>query len=239
MSGQSLHNLETINRPMGGNRAELVGVIGGNQDFSTSRTGIGRGGGSSVTETIEQIRSTIKSGGLSSGIREKHLTHGSSIATGHLSGDDGLTSNCHYECGQDKLCIEGYTCVINGCHSICQVGINSGMDLGVNGQNVGHISNLGRRIGATSLGQFEVIDRTRRVSSQGTVDLQDDTFGRTSGSFIPAVQTGISSNLQKVNNKNKCRKQCHNDADCTINKSCVKVGCHMICRRRQVTNGYT
>jgi hypothetical protein len=37
-----------------------------------------------------------------------------------------------------------------------------------------HISNLERRIGATSLGEFEVIDRTRRVSSQGTVDLQDD-----------------------------------------------------------------
>ena len=230
MSGQRLHNLETINRSMGGNRHGRVGVIGGNDDFSNSRTGISRGAGSSVMEKIELERSAIKSGGLSSGISERHITHGSSIATGHLSGDDGLTSNCHYECGQDKLCIEGYTCVQHGCHSICQVGINSGVGLGVSGQNVGHISNLKRRIGATSLGEFEVIDRTRRVSSQGTVDLQDD---------IPTVQIDISSNLQKVNNKSECRKQCYSDADCTNNRSCMKVGCHMICRRRQVTNGYT
>jgi hypothetical protein len=58
-------------------------------------------------EKIELERSGIKSGGLSSSISERHITHGSSIATGHLSGDDGHTSNCHYECGQDKLCIEG------------------------------------------------------------------------------------------------------------------------------------
>jgi hypothetical protein len=230
MSGQRLHNLETINRSMGGNRHGRVGVIGGNDDFSNSRTGISRGAGSSVMEKIELERSAIKSGGLTSGISERHITHGSSIATGHLSGDDGLTSNCHYECGQDKLCIEGYTCVQNGCHSICQVGINSGVGLGVSGQNVGHISNLKRRIGATSLGEFEVIDRTRRVSSQGTVDPQDG---------IPTVQIGISSNLQKVNNKSECRKQCYSDADCTNNRSCMKDGCHMICRRRQVTNGYT
>lgn len=240
MSGQSLHNLETINRPMGGNRHALVGLIDGNQAFSNSRTGISRGAGSSVMETIELGRSAIKGGsGLSSGISENHITHGSSIATGHLSGDDGLSSNCHYECGQDKFCIEGYTCVQNGCHSICQVGINSGVGLGVSGQNVGHVSNLDRRIGATSPGQFEVIDRTRRVTSQGTVDLQDDTFGRTRKSFIPAVNTGNSRNLQKVSNKSECRKQCYSDADCTNNRSCAKVGCHMICRRRQATNGYT
>jgi hypothetical protein len=36
MSGQRLHNLETINRSMGGNRDERVGVIGGTDDFSNS-----------------------------------------------------------------------------------------------------------------------------------------------------------------------------------------------------------
>jgi hypothetical protein len=50
------------------------------------RTGISRGAGSSVMEKIELERSGIKSGGLSSGISERHITHGSSIATGHLSG---------------------------------------------------------------------------------------------------------------------------------------------------------
>jgi hypothetical protein len=43
MSGQRLQNLETINRSMRGNRHGRVGVIGGNDDFSNSRTGISRG----------------------------------------------------------------------------------------------------------------------------------------------------------------------------------------------------
>jgi hypothetical protein len=59
-------------------------VIGGNDDFSNSRTGISRGAGSSVMEKIELERSGIKSGGLSSGISERHITHGSSIATGYV-----------------------------------------------------------------------------------------------------------------------------------------------------------
>jgi hypothetical protein len=40
---------------MEGNRHGRVGVIGGNDDFSNSRTGISRGAGSSVMEKIELL----------------------------------------------------------------------------------------------------------------------------------------------------------------------------------------
>ncbi|CAG2219718.1 unnamed protein product [Mytilus edulis] len=46
-----------------------------------------------------------------------------------VSSNDGINRNCHYECGENKLCSVGQKCVRDGCDSYC-VQVSSGSVVG-------------------------------------------------------------------------------------------------------------
>ncbi|XP_071167870.1 probable GH family 25 lysozyme 3 [Mytilus edulis] len=238
-----------------------------------------RGGGSlSVLDVIDANRRTgSRAGGTSHGIGNEFLSHGSSASIGLSGGsvggrvsvsrgsqagfsralsDDDSISNCHYGCGDDKLCRSGHKCVHDGCSSYC-VDISSrssSSGLTSVSSNDGHISS-GSRIGTSGLARnfdlsrssrLETIDSGRGVSGHSGSDILDaissgrvgldnvdsrrSGSGRTSGSGV-VFQSVLGG-------KTDCKKDCFSDGDCPTSKYCATVNCHMICRRRP-SKGYT
>ncbi|CAG2224806.1 unnamed protein product [Mytilus edulis] len=188
-----------------------------------------RGGGSlSVLDVIDANRRTeSRASGISRGIGNEFITHGSSAGRGlprdsvgsrtfasrgslaglsrSLSDDD---SDCHYGCGDDKLCRSGHKCVHDGCSSYC-VEISSGSMIGSSrlsdsvrrrntgsssvltrvSSNDGHLSS-GSRIGSSGLarnldlsrnGHFETISSSRGGSGHTGADILGTITSRRSG----------------------------------------------------------
>ncbi|VDI28720.1 Hypothetical predicted protein [Mytilus galloprovincialis] len=188
-----------------------------------------RGGGSvSVLNVIDaNRRAGSRAVGTSHGIGNELLTQGSSSGRGlprdsvgsrtfasrgslaglsrSLSDDD---SDCHYGCGDDKLCRSGHKCVHDGCNSYC-VEISSGSMIGSSrlsdsirrgntgsssvltrvSSNDGHLSS-GSRIGSSGLarnldlsrnGHLETIGSSRGVSGHTGANILGPITSRRSG----------------------------------------------------------
>ncbi|VDI28718.1 Hypothetical predicted protein [Mytilus galloprovincialis] len=238
-----------------------------------------RGGGSlSVLDVLDANRRAGSRGvGISHGIGSEFITHGSSSGRG-LSGssvggrvsvsrgsqagfsralsDDDSISNCHYGCGDDKLCRSGHKCVHDGCSSYCVDISSRSSSSGLTrvSSNDGHISS-GSRIGTSGLARnfdlsrssrLETIDSGLGVSGHSGSDILDaissgrvgldnvdsrrSGSGRTSGSGV-VFQSVLGG-------KTDCKKDCFSDGDCPTSKYCATVNCHMICRRRP-SKGYS
>ncbi|XP_071167916.1 uncharacterized protein [Mytilus edulis] len=240
-----------------------------------------RGGESlSLLDVIDASRRTgSRAGavGTSHGIGNEFLTHGSSTSIGLSGGslgsrtsvsrdslaglsralsDDDSISNCHYGCGDDKLCRSGHKCVHDGCSSYCVDISSRSSSSGLTrvSSNDGHISS-GSRIGTSGLARNFDLSRSSRLESIGsgrgvsghsgsdildaissrrvgldTVSVRRSGLGRISGSGL------VSQSV--VGGKTDCKNDCFSDGDCPTSKYCASVNCHMICRRRP-SNGYT
>ncbi|VDI01518.1 Hypothetical predicted protein [Mytilus galloprovincialis] len=90
---------------IGGHLGDSVSVL----DVIDANRGSGSDRRSSVVSDIIRSSSFQRSAGVSS--------------------NDGINRNCHYECGENKLCSVGQKCVRDGCDSYC-VQISSGSVIG-------------------------------------------------------------------------------------------------------------
>ncbi|CAG2216921.1 unnamed protein product [Mytilus edulis] len=228
----------------------------------------------------ETSRAGSRAVGTSHGIGNELLTQGSSSGRGlprdsvgsrtfasrgslaglsrSLSDDD---TDCHYGCGDDKLCRSGHKCVHDGCSSYC-VEISSGSMIGSSrlsdsvrrrntgsssvltrvSSNDGHLSS-GSRIGSSGLARNLDLSRNGHLETIGSsrggrsgLDVLDTVSLRRSGSVSAAGLGVVSQSV--VGGKTGCKTDCHLDSDCPTSKYCASVNCHMICRRRR-SKGYT
>ncbi|XP_076109150.1 uncharacterized protein LOC143077997 [Mytilus galloprovincialis] len=163
-----------------------------------------RGGGSiSVLDVIDANRRTgSRAVGISHGIGNEFITHGSSAGRGlpgdsvgsrtssirgsssglsRALSDDDSVRNCHYGCGGDKLCSSGHKCVHEGCSSYC-VDISSGRIIG----------------SSDSFKRGHTGSETIRSSSSGLTRVLSNDDHLSSGSRISS--SGLARNLDLSRN---------------------------------------
>ncbi|VDI23846.1 Hypothetical predicted protein [Mytilus galloprovincialis] len=243
------------------------------------RNGNGRRGGESPS-VLDVIDANRRSGSrgveTSHGIGSEFITHGSSDSIGlsggsvgrrtsvsrgssaglsrGLSDDDGI-SNCHYGCGDDKLCRSGHKCVHDGCSSYCVDISSRSSSSGLTrvSSNDGHISS-GSRIGTSGLARnidlsrssnLETIGSRRGVSGHSGSDILDtissgrgglDTVSSRRSGSVRSSGLGVDSQ-SVLGGKTDCKRDCFSDGDCPSTKFCATVNCHRICRRKP-SKGY-
>lgn len=175
-------------------------------------------GGSVVGSSSGSKSGSLGTNGIvsgSSGFRRfGGATSSTSFKTTGLSGDDG--SGCNNECVQGTDCTVGYTCVQSGCNYVCKVVAGTADDQGAEAGNVGRIN-------------VSILDSQSQGVSRG---------GTSARASVGSHGQHIVSGSSQIAVDSKCKKECHSDSDCSQNKSCVAAGCNMICRTRQITNGY-
>ncbi|CAG2224803.1 unnamed protein product [Mytilus edulis] len=243
------------------------------------RNGNGRRGGESLS-VLDVIDANRRSGSrgveTSHGIGSEFITHGSSDSIGLSGGsvgrrtsvsrgssaglsrglsDDDSISNCHYGCGDDKLCRSGHKCVHDGCSSYCVDISSRSSSSGLTrvSNNDDHMSS-GSRIGSSGLARnidlsrsshLETIGSRRGVSGHSGSDILDsisagrgglDTGSSRRSGSIRTSGSGVDSQ-SVLGGKTDCKRDCFSDGDCPSTKFCATVNCHKICRRKP-SKGY-